>query len=133
MKRDHLLGFPSVLLALDEPVSASQRTPSRPLVLRGVQEANRRLDIKVTSALGKTEVAQEKPAKTSSTEFKVGDEVYWVPYKKRFPRGVIRKLFVHPTGVLMAYTDWYNSKGECVAEGSDYDTRQMALASSLKD
>lgn len=51
MNRDHLLGWPPTLLALDPEPRKPQRTPVKPPVSQADEQFRREMDKKVTSAL----------------------------------------------------------------------------------
>lgn len=70
MNRDHLLGWPPALLALDPEPRVSQRTPVKPPVSAIEEQARRDLDAKLTKSLSAPVVVVDtKPVLASKPDY----------------------------------------------------------------
>lgn len=126
MSRDHLLGFPPALLALDEPVRASQRTGVARIPTPLMDKSRRELDAKLTRELDKNEIV--KP-----NRFKPGDVVYFVPYKKLLPRGIVMEVKPpRDENGDIVICSWWDGAGNCTTPSWHSFANQLDFASNFK-
>ena len=70
MNRDHLLGWPPALLALDPEPRVNQRTPAKPPVSAIEEQTRRELDVKLTKSLNAPVVVVDaKPVLASKRDY----------------------------------------------------------------